>query len=516
MREHSYDIRIQQGRRTLVSVEGFSIARDRITFLFGESGIGKSLVSRALYGLLDPAEFDITVNRRPYADYCADPDTIAMQRDGFFVFQEPSSHLHPMLTLLEQLREGALSHVRSPEPVLKQLWENADDESLRRLTAVYPTSYRPSGGEKQRVLLAMALMKMDIRLGSRGPSDDALFVFDEPTGSLDNRHRDLFLSLVAERYMRRPVTILFVTHDYTIVKRVADAHPELVQRADFKELALESGRLALRDFAPSAFTTWLGGLGQSRAERDSRARVQLEVESGIELFDRRLSFYRDSVSASPVSLEVRSGELNYLKAPSGEGKTSVAKAVMGLLPARILRARADSVVLSGSTPRAVWREEIWGKRMTMVFQHADEALNQQSTVRDTFTGLPVSRRLKGGDIEKILGLLFDAKEIPRLLLKKVWMLSGGQKQRVNLLRALALEPRVMILDEPLNGLDFESVKRVVSLLRQKQEEGTGLLLISHNEEVFDALTGGPGTYHLRAQIIGHQPRPSAVAAAPGR
>ena len=94
-----------------------------------------------------------------------------------------------------------------------------------------------------------------------------------------------------------------------------------------------------------------------------------------------------------------------------------------------------------------------------------------------------------------LARLFDTGEIPALAGKKVWQLSGGQKQRLNLLRAFALETPLIILDEPLSALDFESIDRVLGLIRDARARGRAMLLISHNEDIFDRLVS-PESLHL--------------------
>jgi len=135
--------------------------------------------------------------------------------------------------------------------------------------------------------------------------------------------------------------------------------------------------------------------------------------------------------------------------------------------------------------------------MTMAFQHADEALNPHASVEETLRLLPVSALRSGEAVVEVLGRLFDAEEIPQLRGRKVWQLSGGQKQRLNLLRAFALSTPLIILDEPLNALDFESIDRVLALMREAQRRGQAILLISHNEDIFDAVVPSGSVYLLR-------------------
>ena len=173
--------------------------------------------------------------------------------------------------------------------------------------------------------------------------------------------------------------------------------------------------------------------------------------------------------------------------------------MMGLIRGRNLRLVLNGTMLTQRTPRRVWQNKIWGKKMTMVFQHADEALNPRSTVMETFLGLPSAKRITGEDIRSALSELYDFKITDEFMNKPVNTLSGGQKQRLNLLRSLFLNTDILILDEPLNGLDFESITRVLAMLQEKQRAGKGILLISHNEEIFDALIPKEHIYYLQAE-----------------
>jgi energy-coupling factor transport system ATP-binding protein len=145
----------------------------------------------------------------------------------------------------------------------------------------------------------------------------------------------------------------------------------------------------------------------------------------------------------------------------------------------------------------MWPRRIWGKKAGMVFQHADEALDMEANISETFMGLPTAAGFDERDIVAILGSLFDKDALtPDFLKRKVAFLSGGQKQRLNLLRTLALATDLIILDEPLNGLDFRGVTRVLGLLEEKRRSGSALLLISHNEEIFDSLVDEDHRYYL--------------------
>jgi peptide/nickel transport system ATP-binding protein len=488
-----YRIRISAHGKPLAAIDRFEIPPRRITFLFGESGIGKSILSKAIFGLLDPQALEVTVNGMAYPDYLRTPHAIERQQHGFFVFQEPSSHLNPLMTIEEQLREGSLAGGQTEEAILRRLWETTQGAGVRQLLKVYPKPHRPSGGEKQRFLLAMAFKKMERYLEAASPSAQALFVFDEPTGSLDNATRNLFLALLFDRFRRRPFTTLLITHDYSMISEVYRRHADLVPSVVFRELALLQGRLTLSDFSPESYLDWLAAnrtaFPERRETRPPSEDALLRLESGVRVFGRRLIISREAGRGEPCPLVIRRGQMVYLKAPSGAGKTTLAKVVMGLIRGKGLDLRIGGLHLTDATPARLWQQRLWGKKIGMVFQHADEALNLNATVEGVFAGLPYPEDVTPAHVREMLAAYFPFEVDAAFLRRPVKHLSGGQKQRLNLLRTLSLDTDLVILDEPLNGLDFLSIKRVIALLAKKQEEGKGLLLISHNEEIFDSLDG---------------------------
>ena len=517
MTGETYTIRIVRDGRVLVDVRDFSLRQGAITFLFGESGIGKSLTARSLFGLLDPGEFEVDINGEPYERYLARGAADDLRRDGFFVFQEPSSHLNPLMTLEVQLTEGALSGTPATDRSLAGLWPGTATPDLEQLLRVFPKPHRPSGGEKQRILCAMAFRKLDRREPGR---TDGLFVFDEPTGSLDNRYRDTMLTMLCDRFRARRCTVLLITHDYSMISVVNREFTDLLPDIVFREFVLESDGVHLRDFRPETYTAWLReqaafrsaqirtpiprpGAAIERATRgvDTDAPPisgipALQIESGARVFGRTLRISRDPSGAGESPLVLDRGKMAYLKAPSGTGKTTIAKMALGLIAGTHFRATIDGREVTETTPRRAWQREIWGRKITMVFQHADEALNPNATIAGALAGLPV--RL---DPEARMGMLrsfYGEGTQESFLGRKVAALSGGQKQRLNLMRGLMLGTDVVVLDEPLNGLDFRSMQRVLDLVKEQMARGTAFLLISHNEEIFEAIVPPDQVYYLSA------------------
>jgi peptide/nickel transport system ATP-binding protein len=498
VKEQRYSIRIRSGRRDLVSCDNFSVRHGDITFLFGESGIGKSLLCKAFYGLLDADELDVTINGRPYREHCANQLTKDIFTNSFFVFQEPSSHLNPLKRIGDQLREGSLGASDSCDAIMRGLWQNSREDSIRKILDCYPKPYRPSGGEKQRILLAMAFEKIGLFVSAREQNRPTFFVFDEPTGSLDNTYRNIFIRLLFEKYAELPFTVMFITHDYSIISEIYGHYRQLLPAIHFKELSRkDDSAVDVHDFSAQEYLSWLKNAEPPKYGSSGSRKEVLRVEPEFSIFGRRHRICRDPGRTREAPLILNREDMVYIKANSGVGKTSLAKIIMGLYPAEAFSMSLGDLSITRQTPGGFWARHIWGKKAGMVFQHADEALDMEANITETFRGLPTGKSLNEQDIVEIVASLFDKDGLtPDFLKRKVAFLSGGQKQRLNLLRTLALATDLIILDEPLNGLDFRGVTRVLGLLEEKRKSGSALLLISHNEEIFDSLVDEDHRYYL--------------------
>ncbi len=491
MNELQFQLRISSGKHPLVDLKDFRLSESSITVLFGESGIGKSLSALAIAGLLDPDQLSIRINGMVYEEYRRSDELARIRQNGFFVFQEPSSHLNPLMTLQSQLTEGALAKSSDDGFLLQRLWQGAPRDSLQQILNVFPKPYRPSGGEKQRILAAMAFKKMAVTT-----VPGSLFIFDEPTGNLDNELRNVFLDVLIEQYRRCRATVLLITHDYSIISYFNTKHASLTKQLHYKEFTLEGGTLQINDFLPSAYLDWIRDR-KIQKENSTAKEILAKVAPTIRVFGRSLMLSKDKQGNTSEPLLIRRGSMVYMKAPSGVGKTTVVKMMMGLLRPQQFAMELDGRKFTEKTSRRVWSKHVWGRLMAMVFQHADEALNQNTIARDVFAGLPLSKPIGHTEIVKTLGELFEGDLTSEFLRKPVKFLSGGQKQRLNLLRSLVLNTDLLILDEPLNGLDFKSSVKVLANISKRLQGGKSVLVISHNEEIFDSVTSPENVYYLR-------------------
>lgn len=493
MNSFSFSAEISAGSNPILSISDFSIEKGKITVLFGESGIGKSLISKSVFGISDPAQLSIKLNEITYPKYITTEQAISFRKNGFFVLQEPSSQFNQSMTINSQMSEADLGEGDTQSQILNSLWNSDQWKSLLNL---YPQSFRPSGGEKQRFLLAMALKKIDI-LTARGLlKPETLFVFDEPSGSLDNGFRNAFLEQLVLRFNKTPFTILLITHDYTVIPWFNEHASGIKNKVTWLELTKsDSDELLSRPFISDEFMTWqskLDPLGNITGEQVS------SLNSGVVCHGRKLTFHTGKKQLEALSL--KSGVLTYLKAASGVGKTTVARILMGLYPSQNLVLTLCGHDFSETSKQQDWKSKIWGNKAGLAFQLADEALNPVSTVKQVFTALRNPKLKSSEQIISFLQPVFLKKLDDSFLSRQVRFLSGGQKQRLNLMRSIASEPRVLILDEPLNGVDFKTIKMFTGILENLLQKGTTILLISHNEDIFDRLTFEENRVFLKAEL----------------
>ena len=475
-----------QGDRRTVVVRGasFTLERGRTLAIVGESGSGKSVTAQALVRLLP-----YPVASHPSGqiffkgvDVLAMPEPTlrAMRGSGVtMVFQEPMTSLNPLHTIEKQIGEiitlhgGAKADLRAR--VIALLEEVGIPNPASRLGA-YP--HQLSGGQRQRVMIAMAL--------ANRPD---LLIADEPTTALDVTVQAQILALLKDLQARLGMALLFITHDLGIVRKIAD-DVIVMQKGEI----VERGPTAALFAAPQhAYTKMLLAAEPKGAAppADPAAKAVLEARDVKVWFPIRKGFFRrvvDNVKAvDGVSVTVREGQTLGIVGESGSGKTTLGLAIL-----RLIRSEGPIVYcgrsiddLNAKQMRPLRRD------MQIVFQDPFGSLSPRLSVAEIVEEGLIAQGAKLSAAERravVAHALADTGLDPSTMDRYPHEFSGGQRQRIAIARAMALDPKFVVLDEPTSALDMSVQAQIVDLLRDLQKKrALAYLFISHDLKVVRAL-----------------------------
>jgi microcin C transport system ATP-binding protein len=477
----------QGGQETLaVDKVSFQIARGETLALVGESGSGKSVSALSILKLLNyPAAHHpsgkVLFNGQDLI--AADEDAMRKVRgnDITMVFQEPMTSLNPLHTIARQIGEilelhkglrGEKARARTLE--LLSLVGIRDAES--RLDA-YP--HQLSGGQRQRVMIAMALA-----------NEPDLLIADEPTTALDVTVQAQILTLLKELQTRLGMAVLFITHDLGIVRRIAD-----------RVCVMLKGRIVEQGPVSEIFERPQHEYTRRLLAAEPKGRPEPVAESAVTLLEagpikvwfpiktgllRRTTSHVKAVDG--ISVQVREGETLGVVGESGSGKTTLGLAILRLIssegPILFLGDRIDGLKAAAVRPKR--------KDLQVVFQDPYGSLSPRMSVADIVAeGLTVQQ--KGLSYQRqreiVAQALADVGLDPATMDRYPHEFSGGQRQRIAIARAMALDPKFVVLDEPTSALDMSVQAQIVELLRALQtRRKLGYLFISHDLKVVRALS----------------------------
>ncbi|MFJ4376339.1 dipeptide ABC transporter ATP-binding protein [Pseudomonas japonica] len=447
------------------------IAAGEIVCLVGESGSGKSTTAAALAGLL-PA------SARQQGQLWLDGQALEQlderqwrQRRGRlvgFVPQDPGTSLDPVKTIGEQVVEAmrvhgfALADARARTlALLREVGLKAPEQLLGR----YP--HQLSGGMCQRVLIAIALA-----------NDPPLLIADEPTSALDVSVQRQILDRLQQLVRERGSSLLLITHDLAVALDRADRI--LVMRHG---RLLESGTPAQLWHAPRhPYTRQLLQASPLARLQQRRSTPPLNREAPLlQVTSLNRRFARKGPAAvEDVSFSLQRGTTTSLVGESGSGKSTTARIILALEQASAGSVRFDGMEVLGAGRRALHG---YRRRVQLVYQNPYAALDPRhdvlSIVSEPLRAFAVGERRD--DRRRVLALLERVGLPADLLERRPAQLSGGQRQRVAIARTLALQPELLVLDEPLSALDAPVQAQVLDLLQQLQKDlGLTYLFISHD------------------------------------
>jgi microcin C transport system ATP-binding protein len=476
-----------QGRQTTLAVDkvSFSIAKGETLALVGESGSGKSVTALSILKLLPyPAASHPSGSIRFRNEELLDADERDLRRvrgnNITMIFQEPMTSLNPLHTVERQIGEilelhqnlkGDTARARIVELLGKV---GIRDPETRLLD--YP--HQLSGGQRQRVMIAMALA-----------NNPDLLIADEPTTALDVTVQAQILKLLKELQAEFGMAMLLITHDLGIVREMAD-NVVVMQRGK----AVEQGDAKAVFAAPQHPYTKLLLTAEPKGApppSDASAPAVVETTQLRVWFPIKRGFFRRTMghikAVDGVDAVVRQGQTLGVVGESGSGKTTLGLALMRLIrsegPVVFLGQRIDGYNSAMMRPLR--------KDMQIVFQDPFGSLSPRLSIQQIVEeGLTVLGRSHGYEQRReiVARALTEVGLDPGTMDRYPHEFSGGQRQRIAIARALALEPRFIMLDEPTSALDMSVQAQIVDLLRALQEKhNLAYLFISHDLRVVRAL-----------------------------
>ena len=457
----------------LRAVDGISLALHpgRTLGLVGESGSGKSLTALALAGLLPPAAQASGHIRLFGREMQAAPEPTWRALRGArigMVFQEPMASLNPAMRIGQQVAETLHAHTPLPRAArLARTLALLDEVGLpdpAAKAAAFP--HQLSGGQQQRAMLAIALA-----------ADPDILLADEPTTALDTTVQAQILALLARLQASRGLAMLFVSHDLGVVAGIA--HDVAVMQAG---RIVEQGPVARVFAVPSH--PYTAALLASRPRPHPAPTLALGPVAALAAEGLCVTYRPHRRGAAPVralagvSLSVPPGGALGLVGESGSGKSTLARAAVGLAAPS-----AGVIRVFGQDPAAPKDRRAQARMAQMVFQDAAGSLNPRLPIAAILAEPlavhalcpPAARR------DRAAALLAEVGLEPTHLDRYPHQLSGGQRQRVAIARALAVDPQLLVCDEPVSALDMTVQAQVLDLLaRIRRDRGLALLFIGHD------------------------------------
>ncbi len=464
----------------------FTVAPGECVAIVGESGSGKSVSALSVLQLL-PYPFarhpggSIRFQGRELLG-AAEAEMRSIRGNKIsMIFQEPLNSLNPLHSVEKQISEVLLEHRKMPAErararVIELLTLVGLEALVDRLTAL---PHELSGGQQQRVMIAMALA-----------NEPDLLIADEPTTALDVTVQAQVLALLKDLQQRLGMGLLLITHDLGIVRRVAD-----------RVYVMQDGAVVEQGETESLFTHPRHDYTRHLLEAEPKGRPDPAPQDSDEVlatddlrvwFPVRKGIIRQTVghikAVDGVTLSVRARHTVGVVGESGSGKTTLAMALLRLERSRgPIRYQGQDIQGWSSKRMRPLRSE-----MQVVFQDPFGSLSPRLSV---FQIVEEGLRVHGAgrDYDERRQIVSDALEEvgvdPQSMDRYPHEFSGGQRQRIAIARALALQPKLLVLDEPTSALDMSVQAQIVDLLRKLQRDrGLAYLFISHDLKVVRALS----------------------------
>ena len=521
----------KDGKVVAVEDVSFEIKPKQTVCLVGESGSGKSVSSLSLMRLVEFGGGKLSggkiffTNSEGRKINLTNSNQKQMRNirgnEIGMIFQEPMTALNPVFTIERQLTEGLIVHKKISKRKAKM-----EALELLRLVRIpepemrmqqYP--HELSGGMRQRVVIAMALA-----------CEPRLLIADEPTTALDVTIQAEILALINRLKVETNAAILFITHDMAVVAQMADRvvvmhNGKKMEEGTVHEIfnnpqheytkSLLAAVPKLGEMASRKYPEPMRLVGQKKTKAlkpiVGTNEPLIKVNNLVTRYPVKGGMLRRTVArvhaVEDVSFTIMKGKTLSLVGESGCGKSTVGRSLI-----RLVEPTSGDVNLDGQNILSLNSKDMREARsnIQMVFQDPFASLNPTLTLFDQVaeplrnfgTNNPGELRVKIGD-------LFDRVKLPRSFIRRYpHELSGGQRQRIAIARALALNPSLIVADEPVSALDVSVQAQVLNLMMELQVDlGLSYLFISHDMAVVERVSHDVGVMYL-GRLVEIGPRPS--------
>lgn len=440
-------------------------AGERVAIV-GLNGSGKSTLAKIIAGLTAPDSGYVTLCGEKVFENttaCAESYKNARKYIGA-LFQSPEDQI--ITTITEEDVAFGLENLQfSRKTMYKSISEALKTVHMEDKRYADPSTM--SGGQQQRVALASA-----IAMNSK------LLVLDEPTSMLDSFARK-DVDALFDNLHKNGTTIVQITHNFEECKRANRIL--LLKNGILKEVSFNGLKTYLSNIELA--NNHLTKISKNKNLTDSRFK---ENESDIAVEISGLTVQYDKTSPAVIddySLTVKSGETVAIMGENGCGKSTLVKTMCGLLKANSGNITVHGISVRGKTSKII-RQKLH-QTIGYVMQLPEQQLFAD-TVRNDVSYGPKNFGLKGNALKERVDETLRLLSLENLAEKSPFALSGGQQRLVAIAGVLACKPRVLVLDEPTAGLDFEAALRIREILGMLHNQGVTIILITHNlQEVED-------------------------------